>query len=360
MGISEKIAEIEAEMEKTQKHKGTEHHLGMLKAKLAKLREQAESGSGRKGPSKGFDVKKSGNATIVFIGLPSVGKSTMLNALTGAGSKTAAYAFTTLTVVPGILHYKGAQLQLLDLPGIIRGASKGVGRGKEVLAVARNSDLILLVVDVKDPGYVNKLIDELGEIGIRVDQKPPNIVIERTESGGIEVNYSVKPTHLNDKLVASVLGEYGIFSAIVNIREDATVERLIDALLGNRRFIPSLRVLNKIDLAKKEDLKKLDKDFVKISAEKNIGIEELKQAIYDKLGLIRIFTRSKFEKADMDAPLMMRRNATVADLCDLVHRELKKEFKFAEVWGKSAKHPGQKVGLHHKLQDGDVVYIHKK
>lgn len=359
MGVTEKITEIESQMSKTQKHKGTEHHLGMLKAKLAKLRDLAESG-GKSGGGKGFDVKKSGNATVVFIGLPSVGKSTLLNALTGSSSKTAAYAFTTLTVIPGIMRYKGAQIQLLDLPGIIAGASKGRGRGKEVLAVARNADLVLFIVDSKDPNSVSKLKAELDDIGIRVDQPTPNITIERTEKGGLEIHYLTKQTSLNDKTVAAVLGEYGIYSATVLIREDSTVDRLIDAIMGNRKFVPSLTVLNKTDLMSKEELKKINPSFIRISAEKRLGIDDVKDAIYRKLNLIRVYTRSRFEKVDLTAPLMLRSGATVADLCDSIHRDLRSLFKFAEVWGKSAKHPGQKVGLNHKLEDGDVILVHKK
>lgn len=361
MGITEKIAEIESQMDKTQKHKGTEHHLGMLKAKLAKLREMAETGTrGGTGAGKGFDVKKAGNATVVFIGLPSVGKSTLLNALTGAESKTASYAFTTVTVIPGIMYYKGAQIQLLDLPGIISGASKGRGRGKEVLAVARNADLILLILDTKDMNYVSKLKDELHEIGIRVDQEPPKIVIEKTDKGGLDIHYQVKQTRLNDKTIAAVLGEYGIFNAIVLVKEDATVDRLIDVIIGNRRFTPAVVVVNKVDLLNREESKKIPVGYVKISAEKRLGIEELKEAIYKKLNLMRVYTKSRFEKVDMDAPLMMRSGSTIGDLCDSLHRDLRSLFKFAEVWGKSAKHAGQKVGLNHKLQDGDVVLIHKK
>ena len=97
-----------------------------------------------------------------------------------------------------------------------------------------------------------------------------------------------------------------------------------------------------------------------VSAEKGIGIEALQAAIYDKLRLIRVYTRSRFEKADMDEPLMMRRNATIGDVCDAVHRDLRAQFKFAEVWGKSAKHPGQRVGIRHVLQEGDIVRIHKR
>ncbi|MFQ5406265.1 MAG: GTPase, partial [Candidatus Micrarchaeia archaeon] len=162
MGLPEKIAELEAEYAKTQKNKATEVHLGILKAKIAKLKQQIEASSKKSGgPKKGFDVKKSGDASVVLIGLPSVGKSTLLGALTGAKSKVGAYAFTTLTCIPGVLTYKGAKIQVLDLPGIITGAKKGVGRGKEILAVARNADLVLLILDVFQPSHEDVLVTEL-------------------------------------------------------------------------------------------------------------------------------------------------------------------------------------------------------
>lgn len=76
-----------------------------------------------------------------MIGFPSVGKSTLLTKLTGGVSAVAAYEFTTLTAVPGKFQHNGATIQLLDLPGIIEGASKGLGRGRQVIAVAKTADL---------------------------------------------------------------------------------------------------------------------------------------------------------------------------------------------------------------------------
>src|SRR5436309_13880683 len=144
-------------MKKTQINKHTEHHVGLLKAKLAKLRADLETSTASKGGGGAFEVKKGGDATIVLIGLPSVGKSTILNRLTNAKSKVASYAFTTLTVVPGIMRLNGADIQILDLPGIISGAASGKGRGRRVLSVALNVDLILLVLDVFQLGQLMKM-----------------------------------------------------------------------------------------------------------------------------------------------------------------------------------------------------------
>jgi hypothetical protein len=65
-------------------------------------------------------------------GFPSVGKSSLLTELTGTNSEAAAYEFTTLTCIPGVIHYNDAKIQLLDLPGIIEGAAQGKGRGRQV------------------------------------------------------------------------------------------------------------------------------------------------------------------------------------------------------------------------------------
>ena len=137
--ITQKILEIEAEMARTQKNKATEGHLGLLKAKLAKLRREQVESVMRSGGSKGegFDVIKSGDARIGLIGFPSVGKSTLLCKLTDTFSEIQEREFTTLTCIPGVIKYRGSKLQLLDLPGIIEGAKDGKGKGRQVIGVAR-------------------------------------------------------------------------------------------------------------------------------------------------------------------------------------------------------------------------------
>lgn len=105
-------------------YSATEYHLGLLKAKLAKYRSQLLEPSKKSEKGEGFDVLKSGDARVALIGFPSVGKSTLLSTLTHTESEAASYEFTTLTCIPGVIEYKGANIQLLDLPGIIEGAAQ--------------------------------------------------------------------------------------------------------------------------------------------------------------------------------------------------------------------------------------------
>jgi len=108
----ERIAAIELEMSRTQKNKATNAHLGSLKAKLAKLRREIlEPSTKTSGKGEGFDVTKTGDCRVGLVGFPSVGKSTLLNKVTGTFSETAAYEFTTLTCIPGVIRYRGAKVR---------------------------------------------------------------------------------------------------------------------------------------------------------------------------------------------------------------------------------------------------------
>ncbi len=365
MGIPEKIKAIEDEMAKTQINKATEHHLGLLKAKIAKLRREQEDNASKKSGQKsdGFDVRRTGDATVVFIGLPSVGKSTLLNRLTGARSEVGAYQFTTLTVVPGMMEYRGAKIQVLDLPGIIKGASSGKGLGKRILSVARSADLVLLVLDVFQPYHEDVLISELGNIGIRLNQLPPNITVERSATGGIAVAQQVRLTKITEKHLKDVLHLYGITSARVVVREDLTSEQLSDHVAGNISYSKAITILNKIDLADdgfRRDLKRrLKTKVIEVSANSDINIELLREEIYRRLSFIRIYMRPKGGQTDFEEPLIAREGDTVEDVCNKLHRKMRKQFRYGLVWGKSVKFGGQRVGLDHILQDEDVLTIIK-
>ena len=366
MGIPEKIKAIQDEIHRTQLNKATEHHIGLLKAKIAKLKREQEADAIKKSSKKsdGFDVKRTGDATVVFIGLPSVGKSTLLNKLTGSKSAIGAFQFTTLTVVPGVLEHRGAKIQMLDLPGIIKGASSGKGLGRRILSVARSADIVLLVLDVFQPYHEDVLINELNNIGIRLNQKPPNIVIEKSTTGGIAVAQQVKLKKMSEKLLKDILNVYGYTSARVVIREDIDSEQLVDFVTGNKTYAKAITILNKIDLVDEKFLKKAKKkiksDVITVSADSDINIDKLRDRIYDELQFIRIYMRPKGGETDFKEPLIIRKNSSVLDVCNKLHRKMRRDFRFGLIWGKSVKFGGQRVGLAHKLQDEDVLTIIKR
>ncbi|MDX1534218.1 MAG: GTPase, partial [Thermoplasmata archaeon] len=247
----EKIREIEDEIRRTPVNKATEKHVGRLRAKLARLREEAERPKGKRQGGPG--VRKAGDATVALAGYPSVGKSTLLNLITEATSQVGDYDFTTLRAVPGILTHRGARIQLLDLPGLTEGASRGRGRGREVLSQARIADLLLLVTDVErpDPG---PLLKELRDGGLRVNEKPPRITLHPKDRGGLTVTQTKRQTRLEEETVRAVAREWGVVNGDIVLQEDVSLERLVDFFAGNRVYLPAILVLNKIDLLSGEDL----------------------------------------------------------------------------------------------------------
>ncbi|MEG3224510.1 MAG: GTP-binding protein [Methanobacteriales archaeon Met13] len=360
MVLEDRILKIEEEIKKTPYNKATSHHIGKLKAKLSQLREESfkRASSGTKG--KGFHLKKSGDSTVALVGFPSVGKSTILNQITNAESKIGDYEFTTLEVIPGVMEYRGAHIQIFDIPGIISGAAHGKGRGREILSVARNADLVLMVLDVFHPQHLELILEELNNIGIRPNQSPPDVKVKRRKLGGVKLASTVHLTHMDERTIRSILNEYGIHSADVLIREDVNIDRFIDSLDSSIVYIPLLLVVNKIDLVDAPYLKEVKKkvpDALYIAADKHINIDDLKENIFNLLKLIRIYLKPQGRKADMEEPLIVRKGSTVENVAQRLHRDFVRNFRHSQVWGKSVKFPGQKVGLEHVLEDQDILRI---
>ena len=357
VSLPEKIADIEAEIASTKYNKATQHHIGKLKAKMAQLREQViAASSGPKGS--GYSVRKAGDATVPLVGLPSVGKSTLLNSLTAAESEIAAYAFTTLDVIPGVLKHRDAIIQLLDLPGLIEGAARGAGRGREVLSVIRAADLVLHIVDACESAP-HVILKELEDAGLRLDGRPPNGSIARMGQGGIEVISTVEQD-LEDEAIKVVAREYGVVNAQIVLREYIDLDDLIDLLAGSRVYVPSLTVLTKVDLASKKQLaraRELCPGAIEIAPPTGEGLDDLCDAIYARLDFISVFMKPQGQVADMEEPLVVRRGTNIAEICQALHRDFRRKFRYALVTGPSAKFPGQTVGLGHRVADGDVVSI---
>lgn len=337
MDIYQQIADLEEKIRTTPYHKGTEHQIGRWRARIAQLKEKIlESKIKKSGGGRGYAVKKTGDATVVLVGPPSVGKSSLLNKLTDSQSKVGNYDFTTLSVIPGVMEYKGAKILILDVPGIIKGAALGKGRGKEVLSVVRTADLILIMIEPKKIGEISQIKQELYDVGIRLNESPPGVIIKKTQSGGIKI--STPPlSFVKKETIKQLAEEFRIFNGEIIIKEDITIERLIDALMGNRVYIPCLEVVNKIDLGDIDNFSGL-----KISVKENKGIEELKEKIWEKLNLIRVFLKPKDGPPDFNRPLIVKKGVSLKEIAEKLGFL---DVKSAKIFGPGAKFPGQEVSL---------------
>ncbi|MCI4365083.1 MAG: GTP-binding protein [Thermoplasmata archaeon] len=359
--LEEHITEVEDEIQRTKYNKATQLHIGRLKAKLAVLRLERETRAKGKGGGVGYSVRKSGHATVGLVGYPSVGKSTLLNRLTAAESETGAYDFTTLTIIPGMLRWGGASIQILDMPGLVPGASKGKGRGREVISVVRSTDLILFLID-PDHSNLRALQEELEGAGVRINQKPPRIVVHRGDRGGLTISSTVRLTHLAGGLAAQIAREFGIHNGSVVLREDATADQLIDVLAANRVYVTGLTAVNKAEALTAPQRAKLVVDLapaepIFISARDRLGLEGLVDRIGGSLRFIRIYMKPPGLPPDKEEPLILRHGDTVGELLRRLPGDLNRTFRAAQVWGPSARFPGQTVGREHILSDEDIITV---
>jgi len=304
--------------------------------------------------------------SVGLVGFPSVGKSTLLTRLTGTFSEAASYEFTTLTAVPGNLIYKGAKIQVIDLPGIIEGAKDGKGRGKQVIAAAKTCSVIMIVLDAMKPLTDKRKIErELEGFGIRLNKQPPNIIFKKKDRGGISISMApgIKLKGLDQETITSICKEYRISSAAITFRCNATADELIDVIEGGRKYMPCIYVLNKVDQLTIEELDIISKNphYVPISGHHGWNVDGLVEKMWEYLNLIRVYTKPKGQVPDYQAPVVLPQvHRKVSDFCRRIHKSLLSDFKTCLVWGKSVKHNPQKVGLEHELMDEDVVQIIKK
>lgn len=354
-----KISRVEKEIRDTPYDKSSEHHHGVLKAKLAKLKDELD-GPGNKGGGGGvgYAIKHSGDASVVLVGLPSVGKSTLLNKITNAESKVGNYDFTTLGVVPGMMEYKGVRMQILDLPGIIEGAAGNKGFGRKVISVIRASDLVVLMTDVARIQWLDTVSDELYKAGIRINTSAPKVSILKTERGSIQV---IDPYKSFDKeMVVGIAKEMGLSNAVIHLNEKIhSVDRLIDGLVKNRRYMPAVEVVTKIDMADLNKIqKKIPRNVILMSADKGVGIEEFKEKVWKGLGLIRVYLkRDRNGLADKVKPLIMRKGQTLDNVLKRISGQMRDDISRAYIWGENARFPGQEVSFNFPVFDEMEVWF---
>jgi ribosome-interacting GTPase 1 len=293
------------------KHKASEKVQAELKTKISELTDQIEQA--KLGPKKAapgtYKFPRQGAGQVVFVGPPNAGKSLLMTKLTKATPPVAPYPFTTREPVPGMMDYEDVRVQLIDLPPITADHYEPF-----VTDVTRAADAAVLFLDLADddgPAATRAVIDRLKLA--RRELVPPG-----TPPTDDPTVYAV-PT-----LLAATKGD-----------DEAADIRL--------------------ELAREEFGTRFP--LLVVAAERGDGLDALRKAIYDALGVMRIYTKQPGKPADMTAPFTPPVGATVADLAGKVHRDLEDAVKSARVWGAGV-HDGQTVGRDHVLHDKDVVELH--
>jgi hypothetical protein len=301
----DKIQALEVMLAIMPKHKGTDRLHGDLRRKIAKLTEEAERKAATSRAS--FYIRREGAGQVALVGLPNVGKSQLLAAVTDASPEIADYPFTTKSPNIGMMKFENIQVQLVDTPPV-------TGRDSRVWLnnIARNADLIAIVVDLSNnpTQQVEATLQELENIGI------------------------------------------------VPISNNIT-----EATIGKRQR-KMLIIGNKSDLENSgAGTKQLNSQYgtqftvISISASEGNNIEVLKSGIFTALEIIRVHTKTPGKKADLTDPVILKRGSTVKETAEEIHKDFKSKMKYAVVWG-SGKFDGQRVGQDHVLQDNDIIELH--
>ncbi len=363
----EKLEALREFMSAIPKHKGTERLRMQVTRQMAALRREIElSKRKRAGRGERFFVEKEGDVQVVLLGFPNSGKTSLLRCLTGAPVSPTASPFSTRRPQPGILVWKGVYFQFVDTPSILEGAARGAYEGSRVLALARNADAVVLVLDATgDVSYQYKvLLRELEESRISIIKPRAVVEIEKRRSGGVVIQGRLEGATLQE--VSSLLRSYGIYHAVVRIRGVASLDDVEEALFGSTYYRPAAVVVTKVDLAVhrisslKEFAATLKGVPVLFYSEKHCSLfnrDRLAEYLFSELGLIRVYTRNPKTGEVEEKPVVVERGARVIDVARVIHSQLYKNFKYAKVWSSRFRFSPQRVGREFVVEDGDIVEI---
>lgn len=362
----EKLAALREFMSAIPKHKGTEKLRMQITRQMASLRREIELQRRKKaGRGEQFFVEKVGDIQVVLLGFPNSGKTTFLKCVTGANVRPDLSPFSTKKPQPGIAVWKGVYFQLIDTPSIIEGASKGAFSGNRVLALARNADAILLVIDsTVDPLYQFEVLRKELEAS-RISLKRPKAIvrIERKPRGGIVIIGNLENTTQQE--VVSLLREYGIYHAVVMIEGSASLDEIETAIFGSTSYKPATIVFTKVDQGlSRESFEKFARKvhpipvflFSKKTC-KSFLFDGIAEYIFTSLDLIKVYTRNPRTGKVEEKPVVVKRGTRVIEIAKIIHSQLYRDFKYAKVWSPRFKFNPQKVGKDFVPDDNDIIEI---
>ncbi|MEW6675059.1 MAG: GTPase [Nitrospirota bacterium] len=290
---AEKISAMEDLIATVPKHKGTDKLRADLRRRLSLLREEAIKKVKKGGRGNLYTVQKEGAAQIALVGFANSGKSSLLASLTNATPVIADYPISTLTPFPGMMPFEDIQFQLVDLPPIGNEATDGWVSG-----ILRSADALLLVIDLSEEPEVQA-----------------ELLIEQLERWKI------------------------VFKRAL--------------IAANKRDLPEAEECFGRLVEKYSHLYRC----ISISALKKENLEELRDAVFEISGIIRVYSKPPKKEPDLTKPFTIPSGSTILDLASLIHKDFIFTLKFARIWG-SARFEGQKVQKDYILKDRDIVEFH--
>jgi len=367
--IPEKIRLMREFLAMCPKHKGTSKLIMNVKRKIAALEEELERSRTRRRSSGRhlFSVPKEGAGQIVMLGLTNVGRSSLLAALTNAKPEISPIPYTTRKPALGMLQYEDVQFQLVEAPALVEGSSEGRMDGPRILGLARNADGLLLVVDLSaEPvKQLRTLVSELEAAGILIERPEGEVEVLRQPGVGVKVVGSGSLIGCTVEDVRRLLMEYRISSALIKVRGKVSLETIEDALFSSSIYKPSIILANKADVEGSEErLKALIEEVgertpvIAVSCIDSRGLEKVGETIFRTLGIIRVYSKEPSSREPSERPIVVEKGSKAIDVARKLHSKLYREFRYARIWGPSAKYPGEKVGPEHTMMDGDVIEVH--
>ena len=368
----EKLQRMQEFLSLVPKHKGTAKLCAQIKKQMATMRKEMEEKKRRKAGKGGpkFFIEKEGAAQIALIGLTNVGKSSLLAAVTNSKVEVSANPYTTTEPIPGIMNYEDIQFQIVEGPALMEGSADGRAWGLQTLALARNADGLILMVDLsQDPvEQLSLTLSEMEKARILVSKPKARVEVERRFMGaGLRIILIGRLVDCNFKGVEELLRSYRITDAVVKISGEATLDEVEDAIFESTVYKPAVIVGNKIDLEGSEANLKFLESYVgnklpilAVSCEKRCGLEKLGETMFKTLDIIRVYTKEPNEKEFSKKPFILKKGSTVYHLAKNIHSDFSEKFSYAKVWAKRLVFSPQKVGSSFVLNDRDIAEIHVK
>ena len=304
----DKVKYLEEMMSTIPKHKGTDHLRADLRKKISKLKTATTSKKSSKKQASPYHINKEGAGQIVIVGCTNAGKSSLVQTQTNAEPEVSHVPFTTWTPMPGMMYIDNIQVQLIDTPPFSEDYID-----PEFLNLIRRVDLVLIMVDLHtDP------VQQLKFIYQKLQEN------------------RIAPKHLEGQVETE----------------------------GFLLYVPSLVLVNKYDNEEYEEtfqifkqLLDMEYPMLPVSTQTGYNIDTLKQIIFEKLGVIRVYSKAPGKEVDKSAPFVVEKGIQLADFAGKVHKDFQEKLKAARIWGTSADFEGQMVSRNHVLEDEDVVEL---